>query len=59
MEIVEVITQLVNGVGFPVAAFLLMFYQNLKLNETIDKNTQALNDLAARITVHNVENHQD
>lgn len=59
MNIVEVVTQLVNNVGFPVAAFLLMFYQNMKLNETLKQNTDAINELSKRITVHNVESHSE
>ena len=36
------ITELISNVGFPIAAFLLMFWQNTKV---IKKNTEAINNL--------------
>ena len=33
---------LISNVGFPIAAFLLMFWQNTKV---INKNTEAMNEL--------------
>ena len=37
----EIIT-MINAVGFPIVAFLLMFWQS---NSTINKNSKALNEL--------------
>ena len=36
------ITEIISAVGFPIAAFLLMFWQNTKV---INKNTEAINNL--------------
>ena len=36
------IVQLISTVGFPIVAFLLMYYQNTK---TLANNTQALKEL--------------
>lgn len=49
METVNVIKDLISTVGFPILAFLLMFNQNKELSDTINKNTQAINDLREKI----------
>lgn len=49
METVNVIKDLISTVGFPILAFLLMFKQNKELSDTINKNTQAINDLREKI----------
>lgn len=43
------ITQLITTVGFPIAACIALFWQNLKMNETIDRNTEALIELTTII----------
>lgn len=43
---IEIITQLIGSVGFPITACFVMFYQNNKLTET-------LNDLSKTLTVMN------
>lgn len=48
-ETVEILTQVINNVGFPIAAFCMMFWQNIKLRETLDANTKALYDLADKV----------
>jgi hypothetical protein len=40
------IIQLINSVGFPITAFLLMFWQSTK---TIKENTKAISDLSNAI----------
>ncbi len=36
------ITQLISNVGFPIACCIIMFWQNSKLRESLDKNTTAI-----------------
>ena len=46
---VGVISQLIGAVGFPIVAFVMMFYlfkDNMnKLNETLNNNTKAITEL--------------
>ena len=56
MEVVDVITTLISNVGFPIAAFIMMWYQNLKvtkamnsLERTVQENTEAIKDLQEKI----------
>ena len=37
MEIINVIEQLIGSVGFPIVAYLLMYRENKKLIEALDK----------------------
>lgn len=46
---IQAITTLITTVGFPIAACIALFWQNLKMNETIDNNTQALIELTTII----------
>ena len=49
MEVVEMITNLITNVGFPIACCIVLFRQNNKFTETISANTDALNKLADKI----------
>lgn len=42
------ITQVISNVGFPIAAFLLMFWQNTVI---IQKNTEAMQGIREVLTV--------
>lgn len=42
MEFVEVISQLINNVGFPIAAFVMIWLQNREMSKSLDANTEAL-----------------
>lgn len=46
---INAITQLITTVGFPIAACIALFWQNLKMNDTIDRNTEALIELTTII----------
>ena len=37
MEVINVIEQLIGSVGFPIVAYLLMYRENKKLIEALDK----------------------
>lgn len=56
----ETIVQLINGVGFPIAVSIALFYQNVKqderydtqmreLTKVIENNTLTLNELNLRL----------
>ncbi len=56
----DVIIQFINGVGFPIAVSVALFYTNIKqderysnltkdLQETINNNTKILSELATKI----------
>ena len=47
----EEITTLITNVGFPIACCIVLFWQNSKLRESLDKNTQAIEDLAKYMEV--------
>ena len=60
-ELVDTIIQLINGVGFPIAVSIALFYQNTKqdvryqeltkdLQEVINTNTKILSELNANLT---------
>ena len=53
---IQTITTLITTVGFPIAACIALFWQNIKMNETIDNNTQALIELATIIKERLVDN---
>lgn len=57
----DVLTQLISSVGFPIAMCVYTMYTMQKMNEqhreevsklseTINNNTQAINDLALKLT---------
>ncbi len=57
----DTIIQLINGVGFPIAVSIALFYQNTKqderyqeltkdLQEVINTNTKTLSELNANLT---------
>lgn len=48
-EVIEVFTNLITNVGFPIACCVVLFRQNSKFTETISANTEALNKLAEKI----------
>lgn len=48
-EVIEVFTNLITNVGFPIACCIVLFRQNAKFTETISANTDALNKLADKI----------
>lgn len=48
-EVIELITQFIGSVGFPIFACVILFKNNEKFSETITANTEALNKLAERI----------
>lgn len=48
-NIIEIITNLITNVGFPIACCVVLFKQNSKFTETISANTDALNKLADKI----------
>lgn len=50
MDTVTAITQTISNVGFPIAAFLLMWYQS---NTTVKENTAAITEL--RLTLDNIK----
>jgi len=63
---VDTIIQLINGVGFPIAVSIALFYQNTKqderyqeltkdLQEVINTNTKTLSELSANLTSINKE----
>ena len=58
---IDTIIQLINGVGFPIAVSIALFYQNTKqderyqelikdLQEVINTNTKTLSELNANLT---------
>ena len=63
---VDTIIQLINGVGFPIAVSIALFYQNTKqderyqeltkdLQEVINTNTKTLSELNVNLTSINKE----
>ena len=45
----EEIVNLISNVGFPIAAFLLMWYQNLQMTKSLDANTEAMNKMSIKL----------
>ena len=41
-EAIQLITQLISNVGFPITCCVVMFWQNNKLRDSLDKNTSAI-----------------
>ena len=61
---IDTIVQLINGVGFPIAVSIALFYQNTKqderyqelikdLQEVINNNTKTLSELNTNCTIKN------
>ena len=48
-EVIEIFTNLITNVGFPIACCIVLFRQNSKFTDCIDKNTDALNKLVEKI----------
>lgn len=55
-EVFEILGQFIANIGFPIAAFVLMYLQNTKMNgvisdlkNTVNENTQAIIQLKDRI----------
>lgn len=46
---IDAITTVISTVGFPIAACIALYWQNLKMSETIAHNTQAIVELTAII----------
>lgn len=44
-ETVQLISNFISSVGFPIVACCLMFWQNSKLQETLSHNTETLAEL--------------
>lgn len=56
---VGVVTELVNSVAFPIAAFIMMFYSSTKtiedMRKTIEENTLVMTKLAEKLDNINLE----
>ena len=56
---VGVVTELVNSVAFPIAAFIMMFYSSTKtiedMRKTIEENTLVMTKLAEKLDDINPE----
>lgn len=46
---IQDITTLITTVGFPIAACIALFWQNIKMSETIQNNTAAILELTTII----------
>ena len=46
---IQDITTLITTVGFPIAACIALFWQNLKMSEMISNNTEAILELTTII----------
>lgn len=44
-ETVTMLSSFISSVGFPIVACCMMYWQNNKLSETLNKNTEALIEL--------------
>lgn len=45
----ESIVELINNVGFPIAAFVLMWYQNTQMTKSLNANTEVMNKMCEKI----------
>ena len=50
MDVVNTITTLISNVGFPIACCVVLFWQNNKLRDSLDKNTDAIEELSKYLT---------
>lgn len=61
MDIFNYIIDIVNNVGFPIAVCVYMFYYTDKttkeLEKTLEKNTEAMNELISKIDLHYYSEH--
>lgn len=48
-EIFDIITKLITNVGFPIACCIIMFFQNEKMRQSLDNNTQALLEIKTKL----------
>lgn len=48
-ETVNIISGLISSVGFPIAAFCMMWYLNVKMTKSLEDNTEALNKLSVAL----------
>ena len=46
---IDGIVQIITTVGFPIAACIALFWQNMKMSETIANNTEAIVELTTII----------
>lgn len=46
---IQDITTLITTVGFPIAACIALFWQNIRMSETIQNNTSAILELTTII----------
>lgn len=46
---IQDITTLITTVGFPIAACIALFWQNMRMSETIQNNTSAILELTTII----------
>lgn len=49
MDVVDIIKDLVGSVGFPILAYLLMYKENQKLTQVIDKVADSMEDTNTRL----------
>lgn len=56
MEVVEVVKELVNSVGFPIAACAVMFYQNHTLQKTLTDVQLAMQRIADKLGMNDEDN---
>ena len=49
MEVIEIISNFISTIGFPIFACVMMFIQNNKMQETLTRNTDMLNDIKTLI----------
>lgn len=57
MEVIEIISNFISTIGFPIFACVMMFIQNNKMQETLTRNTDMLNDIKTLIQeLHHANN---
>lgn len=49
MEAMDIISQIINNCGFPIAAFVMMWIQNRELAKSLNSNTEVLTSLKSII----------
>lgn len=52
---IQDITTLISTVGFPIVACVALYLQNVKMNETIQHNTEAIMELTTIIKERLIE----
>ena len=48
-EIVNAVVSIINDVGFPIAAFVLMWFQNTQMTKSLNANTEAMNKMSVKL----------